>query len=148
MGGRDRDRAGRARNARPRDALGRPLPHGSRGVDRVPEDVILSPDEALRQAQRFIEDGYPFHAHEVLEGVWKTTEGEHRELWKGLAQFAVGLTHLQRGNAKGAATLLRRAADRIEPYSADPPPDLDVAALASDARWLADRITREWETVL
>jgi hypothetical protein len=148
MGGRDRDSTGRARNARPRDALGRPLPHGSRGVDRVPEDVILPPDEALRQARWFIEDGYPFHAHEVLEGVWKATEGEHRDLWKGLAQFAVGLTHLQRGNSKGAAALLRRAADRIEPYSADPPPDLDVAALASDARWLAERITREWETVL
>lgn len=143
MGGRDRDSAGRARNARPRDALGRPLPHGSRGVDRVPEDVILAPDEALRQAQRFIEDGYPFHAHEVFEGVWKATEGEHRELWKGLAQFAVGLTHLQRGNPKGAARLLRRAADRIESYSAESPPGLDVAALASDARWLADRIARE-----
>ena len=29
---RDRDGAGRARNARPRDALGRPLPPGSAGV--------------------------------------------------------------------------------------------------------------------
>jgi uncharacterized protein len=143
MGGRDRDSAGRARNARPRDALGRPLPHGSPGVDRVPEDVVLSPDEALRQAQRFIEDGYPFHAHEVFEGVWKATEGEHRELWKGLAQFAVGLTHLQRGNSKGAVTLLRRAADRIAPHSAAAPSGLDAAALADDARWLAERITRE-----
>ncbi len=143
MGGRDRDSAGRARNARPRDALGRPLPHGSRGVDRVPEDVILTPDEALRQAQRFIEDGYPFHAHEVFEGVWKATEGESRELWKGLAQLAVGLTHLQRGNTKGAATLLRRAAGRIEPHSAESPPGLDVASLASQARWLAERVARE-----
>ncbi|HEX8936582.1 MAG TPA: DUF309 domain-containing protein [Pseudonocardiaceae bacterium] len=143
MGGRDRDSAGRARNARPRDALGRPLPHGSPGVDRVPEDVVLPPDEALRQAQRFIEDGYPFHAHEVFEGVWKATEGEHRELWKGLAQFAVGLTHLQRGNSKGAVTLLRRAADRIAPHSAAAPSGLDAAALAGDARWLAERITRE-----
>jgi hypothetical protein len=148
MGGRDRDSAGRARNARPRDALGRPLPHGSPGVDRVPEDVILAPDEALRQARQFIEDGHPFHAHEVFEAVWKATEGEHRELWQGLAQFAVGLTHLQRGNSKGAATLLRRAADRIEPHSAHAPPGLDVASLASDARWLAERITCEWETVL
>ena len=143
MGGRDRDSAGRARNARPRDALGRPLPHGSPGVDRVPEDVVLSPDEARRQAQRFIEDGYPFHAHEVFEGVWKATEGEHRELWKGLAQFAVGLTHLQRGNSKGAVTLLRRAADRIAPHSAAAPSGLDAAALADDVRWLAERITRE-----
>jgi hypothetical protein len=140
MDGRDRDSAGRAHNARPRDALGRPLPRGSRGVDQVPEDVTLSPDEALAQAQRFLDDGYPFHAHEVLEGVWKATTGEHRELWQGLAQLAVGLTHLQRGNPKGAVTLLRRAADRIDPYAGESPHGLDVAGLVSQARWLAARI--------
>jgi hypothetical protein len=138
MDSRDRDSAGRARNARPRDALGRPLPHGSPGVERVPEDLRLSPEEALRQAQRFIEDGLPFHAHEVFEGVWKATSGERRELWQGLAQFAVGLTHLQRGNPRGAVALLRRAADRIGPYSAEPPVGLDIAELASYARWLAN----------
>jgi hypothetical protein len=137
---RDRDSAGRPRNARPRDALGRLLPHGSLGVERVPEDVTLSPEQALRQAQRFIDDGYPFHAHEVFEGVWKATTGEHRALWQGLAQLAVGLTHLQRGNPKGAVALLRRSADRIDPYAGESPHGLDVAGLASQARWLAARI--------
>lgn len=143
MDSRDRDRTGRARNARPRDAQGRPLPPGTPGVDRVPEDVVLSPDGAVRQAQRLIDDGYPFHAHEVFEGVWKATEGEHRELWQGLAQLAVGLTHVQRGNAKGAVTLLRRGADRIDPYAAAPPHGLDVAGLAGHARSLAARIERD-----
>ena len=143
MSGRDRDPTGRARNARPRDALGRPLPHGVQGVDRVPEDVALSPGEALRQAQQLIDDGYPFHAHEVLEGVWKVTSGEHRALWQGLAQLAVGLTHMQRGNPKGAVTLLRRGAGRLDPYAADPPHGLDVAGLAGHARSLAARIERD-----
>jgi hypothetical protein len=140
MSSRDRDPTGRARNARPRDAQGRPLPHGAQGVDRVPEDVVLSPDDAVRQAQQLIDDGYPFHAHEVLEGTWKVTSGERRELWQGLAQLAVGLTHVQRGNPKGAATLLRRGADRIDPYAAEPPHGLDVAGLAHHARSLAHRI--------
>lgn len=144
MDARDRDSAGRARNARPRDALGRPLPRGSpRGVDRVAEDVTLSPDEAVAQAQRFLDDGQPFHAHEVFEGVWKATSGDHRELWQGLAQLAVGLTHLQRGNAKGGVALLRRAADRIAPYSATPPHNINVAALASQARSHAALIEHE-----
>ncbi|MGH3911364.1 MAG: DUF309 domain-containing protein, partial [Pseudonocardiaceae bacterium] len=86
---------------------------------------------------------YPFHAHEVLEGVWKSTEGEQRELWQGLAQLAVGLTHIQRGNPKGAAALLRRAADRIDPYAAAPPHGVDVAAVAGYARTLAARIERD-----
>jgi uncharacterized protein len=140
MDSRDRDSAGRARNARPRDALGRPLPRGSPGVERVPEDLQLSPEEALRQAQRLIEGGFPFHAHEVFEGVWKSTSGERRELWQGLAQFAVGLTHLQRGNPRGAVALLRRAADRIGPHSAEAPVGLDIAELANYARWLADTV--------
>ncbi|MGH3771957.1 MAG: DUF309 domain-containing protein, partial [Pseudonocardiaceae bacterium] len=143
MDSRDRDAGGRARNARPRDAQGRPLPRGARGVDRVPEDAVLSPDDAVRQAQRLIDDGYPFQAHEVFEGVWKATSGEHRELWRGLAQLAVGLTHVQRGNRKGAVTLLRRGADRIDPYTAEPPYGLDVAGLVGHARWLAARIERD-----
>ncbi|MGH3883121.1 MAG: DUF309 domain-containing protein [Pseudonocardiaceae bacterium] len=143
MSSRDRDPTGRARNARPRDAQGRPLPHGAQGVDRVPEDVALSPDDAVRQAQQLIDDGYPFHAHEVLEGVWKATAGEHRELWQGLAQLAVGLTHVQRGNPRGAAALLHRSADRIDPHAADPPHGLDVAGLAGHARSLAARIERD-----
>lgn len=104
---------------------------------------MLSPDEALRQAQQLIDDGYPFHAHELLEGVWKATLGEQRELWRGLAQFAVGLTHVQRGNAKGAAALLRRAAARIACYADAPPRGLDVAGLTEHAHTLAGRIERD-----
>jgi uncharacterized protein len=143
MNSRDRDPTGRARNARPRDALGRPLPHGAQGVSRVPEDVALSPGEAVRLAQQLIDDGYPFHAHEVFEGVWKATWGQQRELWQGLAQLAVGLTHMQRGNPKGAAALLRRGAARIEPYGADFPHGLDIAGLAAHARMLAARVERD-----
>lgn len=119
--------------------MGRPLPYGSPGVDRVPDSVVLGPDEAVREAQRLIDDGLPFHAHEVFEGVWKATAGTDRELWRGLAQLAVGLTHLQRGNHKGGVALLRRAADRLDPYSAQAPYRLNVAGLASYARRLADR---------
>ena len=68
---RDRDIRGRAHNARPRDGLGRPLPRGSDGVERVPDDLVLPPLESLAEAQRLLDLGRPFHAHEVLEGTWK-----------------------------------------------------------------------------
>lgn len=103
---------------------------------------MLSPEDAIGQAQRLIDDGYPFHAHEVFEAVWKATSGEHRELWQGLAQLAVGLTHVQRGNPKGAVALLRRGADRIDLYAGESPHGLDVAGLAGHARSLAARIER------
>jgi hypothetical protein len=107
---RDRDEAGRARNARPRDALGRPLPYGEPGEPRAPEGVVRTPAETLREAQQLLDAGRPFHAHEVFEDAWKTGPDDERDLWRGLAQLAVGLTHAARGNAAGAATLLARGA--------------------------------------
>lgn len=136
--GRDRDPAGRARNARPRDGLGRPLPHGTAGVERVPEDLVLPPRESLAEAQRLLSAGRPFHAHEVLEGTWKAAPASERDLWQGLAQLAVGLTHRARGNATGAATLLRRGAGLLAPYADAPPHGLDLAAIIATAHALAD----------
>jgi hypothetical protein len=135
---RDRDPTGRARNNRPRDGLGRPLPRGAEGVERVPDDLVLPPAESLVESQRLIDAGRPFHAHEVLEGTWKAAPAGERDLWQGLAQLAVGLTHRARGNPAGASTLLARGASRIEPYAGAPPYGIDVAGLVAAARALAD----------
>ena len=135
---RDRDTAGRARNERPRDRLGRPLPRGLPGVPRQPEGVVRSPDQTLLEAQRLLDDGMPFHAHEVLEDTWKSAPEASRGLWQGLAQLAVGVTHAARGNPAGAVTLLRRGADHIEPYQHEPPHGIDVAGLL---RWARDHAT-------
>jgi hypothetical protein len=141
---RDRDAQGRARNARPRDASGRPLPRGAEGVEQSPEDdVVREPAESLREAQRLLDGGYPFSAHEVLEAAWKASQAPERDMWQGLAQLAVGLTHVQRGNAKGAAALLRRGAERIGTRAADPPHGLDLAGLRDRAVGLAERIERD-----
>src|ERR1700689_2989418 len=137
---RDRDPAGRPRNARPRDGLGRPLPRGQAGADRVPEDVSLPPAEALALAQDLLAPGRPFHAHEVLEASWKQAPEPERELWRGLAQVAVGLTHLQRGNARGAVALLRRGAERVSGYAGAPPYGIDAAGVARTAAGLAAQI--------
>ncbi|QQQ74817.1 DUF309 domain-containing protein [Saccharothrix sp. 6-C] len=128
---RDRDDQGRARNARPRDGLGRPLPYGLPGVERQPEGVPRTPEESLVEAQRLLDLGRPFHAHEVLEDAWKAAPEPERELWRGLAQLAVGATHAARGNASGASALLSRGARNIAPYRDDPPHGVDVAGLVA-----------------
>lgn len=134
---RDRDETGRARNARPRDGLGRPLPHGAAGVHRQPEGITRTPDATLDEGQRLLDDGMPFHAHEVFEDAWKSTaDPARRPVWKGLAQLAVGLTHAARGNPTGAASLLRRGALTLAPYVYDPPHGIDVAGLC---RWAGEQ---------
>ncbi|MFE0703150.1 DUF309 domain-containing protein [Streptomyces sp. NPDC058872] len=134
---------GRARSARPRDGLGRPLPYGAEGVPRQAEGIVREPGETLREAQRLLDAGMPFHAHEVFEDAWKSGPEVERDLWQGLAQLAVGLTHAARGNAAGGARLLRRGAERLvrggpfaEAYG------VDVDGLVSWAGELADRVER------
>jgi predicted metal-dependent hydrolase len=83
----------------------------------------------------------PFHAHEVLEATWKAAPDAERDLWQGLAQLAVGLTHALRGNSSGAATLLRRGADRVAGYVDEPPYGIDVAGLLEWARSLAAQLS-------
>jgi hypothetical protein len=137
---RDRDEAGRPFNARPRDGLGRPLPRGTAGRPPAAEGPAQPPEDSLVEAQRLIDEGGAFHAHEVLEATWKAAPGPQRELWRGLAQLAVGLTHAHRGNAVGATRLLRRAADRIAAYADDPPYGVDVTGLVAWADAVATRI--------
>ena len=144
MAARDRDETGRPRNDRPRDALGRPLPHGSPGVARIPEDLELAPHDSLTYAQRLLDQGFPFHAHDVLEAAWKTGPDSERHLWKALAQLAVGVTHIQRGNMTGAITLLRRAADGLAVGGAAPY-GIDAAGLAAHAAALSEDLAAEVE---
>jgi uncharacterized protein len=130
---RDRDPSGRARNARPRDELGRPLPRSAPGpqdVPRIPDDLTITPAEAAELGGRLLAEGRPFHAHEVFEAAWKSTPGPERELWRGLAQIAVGLTHARRGNAAGAAALLRRGAGHVREHA---PAKTDKTDKAADA---------------
>jgi hypothetical protein len=137
---RDRDATGRAKNARPRDGLGRPLDRTSTGEPIFGDDLELAPGEALPLAQRLIDDRRPFHAHEVLEAAWKTAPAPERPIWKGLAQIAVGLTHARRENAAGATALLRRGAQAVADYNGVLPAGLDATAVVTSARRIADRI--------
>jgi hypothetical protein len=125
---RDRDEEGRPRQARPRDELGRPLPYGAEGVEPVSEDP-LPPLETVRFAVELLDQGRPFSAHEVFEARWKDAPEAEHDLWQGLAQLCVGLTHALRGNATGAGRLLERGNGRLERYTAagGPTYGLDLA---------------------
>ena len=177
---RDRDPDGRPRNARLRDALGRPLDRadagagagatgggdagglggvgrvGGVGGERIPDDLLLAGPDAARLADELLRAGRPFHAHEVLEASWKTGPASERDLWQGLAQVAVGLTHAQRGNARGAVALLSRGVQRVRVYQAassaaspaaspmgDRPYGIDLAAFLAASDDLAARIDRD-----
>jgi hypothetical protein len=97
-----------------------------------------TPLELLAQAQRLLDAGRPFQAHEVLEAGWKRAPENERPLWRALAQLAVGVTHSLRGNVAGAQALYARAAGELEAWDVGAAPyGIDVESLAETARRLA-----------
>ena len=107
----------RNKSERPRDLLGRPLPWGAEGALELEDFDSLSLDENHELGKVHARAGEWFAAHEAWETAWKQArDTEEAELFKGLSQMGAGYVHLFRGNAHGAATLLRRAAMRISRY--------------------------------
>ncbi|MEE8602442.1 DUF309 domain-containing protein [Euzebya tangerina] len=135
---RDRNDDGKPENARPRDRFGAPLPRDAEDQlpDRVePEDVVDTVEDTLACAIALFDEERFFEAHEFFEWAWKgpMTPDDQRQLFKGLAQICVGYCHIQRGNATGAASLLERGIEHIEPYGENAQ-GIDLVAVGEDAQ--------------
>lgn len=106
---------------------------------------MREPRETVAEAQRLLDAGRPFHAHEVFEDAWKAGPEEERALWRGLAQLAVGLTHCARGNVTGGPRLLRRGAGAVEEWAAGGAGTygMDLGGVVAWARALAGRVERD-----
>jgi len=98
------------------------------------EPFTLPEDEVLRRGGALFDDGMYWEAHEVWEEVWRMRAGRpDRDFLKGIIQGAAGMWHATQGNYKGAASVLARAADYLEPYR--PAKDgIDVDTLADALR--------------
>jgi hypothetical protein len=115
-------------------------------VPRIPDDLTVTGAEAAVMGGGLLAEGRPFHAHEVFEAAWKTGPEAERDLWQGLAQIAVGLTHARRGNVRGAVALLRRGTRRVSDYAGAGDArryGIDPGFVASRAEDLAARIERD-----
>jgi hypothetical protein len=107
----------RNKSRRPRDQLGRPQPWDAENTLRLEDFDSLPPRENHRLAREHLAAGRYFPAHEAWETAWKQSrDTEDAEFFKGLSQLGAGYTHLMRGNAHGAITLLRRGGGRVRAY--------------------------------
>ncbi len=103
--------------------------------------AVVSDADRIRDGLRLFNERYFFEAHEVLEDVWHRDRDESRLFLQGLIQICAGFHHLQNGNARGAAELLQRGADKMRK---DPDRNLgfDTAALLSEVDACRGRIER------
>ncbi len=132
----------RNKSERPRDRLGRPLPWEAKGELELEDFDSLSLEANHELGRRHARAGRWFPAHEAWETAWKQArDTDEAELFKGLSQMGAGYVHLLRGNAHGAAALLRRAARRIGGYE-DGHRGVPTMALAARLSADADAVER------
>jgi hypothetical protein len=111
------------------------------GVEPVSEEPLPA-DETVQVATALVREGRTFSAHEVLEARWKAGPEEERDLWQGLAQLCVGVTHAARGNAVGAARLVERGSGRLRRYVDTDGPTYGLE-LPAVIEWARRRLARE-----
>lgn len=63
-----------------------------------------------------INQGSYFHAHDVLEEVWKEVRGDNRLFYQGVVQVAIAMHHFSKANMAGAQSVLAKARKNLEPY--------------------------------
>ena len=130
------------KTTRPRDELGRLLPWDAENRLQLEDFDALPLEENHRLARRHFDGGRFFPAHEAWETAWKQArDTDDAEFFKGLSQLGAGYVHLLRGNAHGAARLLRRASGRVGGY-APGHRGVDTARVASTAGELAEAVER------
>ena len=73
--------------------------------------MALEEGLALMRSERW------FDAHEELEVEWREAPAGERDFLQGLVHVTVAWHHAARGNARGAAGQLEKAARRLGPYA-------------------------------
>ena len=76
----------------------------------------LASDPAFRRGVELFNAREFFECHEVLEDLWRPTQGEPRLFLQAVIHIAVGFYHHQRGNRTGAELQLRKGLRKLAGY--------------------------------
>lgn len=71
-------------------------------------------DDAVSQGISYFNDERFWECHEVLEGVWKTIDGDEKKLVNGLILVAAGLVHYQKDEDDTCISIFKRALEKLE----------------------------------
>ena len=74
---------------------------------------MIATSPKLTQAIEKFNQGDYFRAHDALEELWMPETGPTRPFYQSLIQISVGLLHAQRGNHKGALSLLSQGLEKL-----------------------------------
>ena len=86
-----------------------PLDHAKHVIEETFEK-----EDAVSQGISYFNDERFWECHEVLEGVWKTIDGEEKQLVNGLILVAAGLVHYQKDEDETCISIFNRALEKLQ----------------------------------
>lgn len=81
-------------------------------IDKIVE-VELDKKVSLELARQLFNTEKYWKTHEILEGVWKHTQGDERALLNGIILVAAALVHYQKGEHDTCISIMKRALDKL-----------------------------------
>lgn len=81
-------------------------------IDRIVEGE-LDKKISLELARQLFNNEKYWKTHEILEGVWKNTQGDERALLNGMILVAAALVHYQKGEHDVCISIMKRALDKL-----------------------------------
>ena len=86
-----------------------PLDHAKHVIEETFEK-----DDAISQGISYFNEHRFWECHEVLEGVWKSIDGEEKYLVNGLILVAAGLVHYQKDEDDVCISIFNRALEKLD----------------------------------
>lgn len=71
------------------------------------------PEDAVREARTLFNAERYWESHEVLEGVWRTLQGEEKSFVQGVILVCAAFVHHQKGEERVAVGVLKRAEKQL-----------------------------------
>jgi uncharacterized protein len=77
-------------------------------IDRIIEKD-LDKRESIKLARELFNNEKYWKTHEILEGIWKHTQGDERDLLNGIILIAAALVHYQKAELAICISIMKRA---------------------------------------
>jgi uncharacterized protein len=97
----------------------RAVPAEAASTVRSPGSMNGEQHEGFRQGLEEFNTERFFEAHEAWEQVWLAAAGTEKRFLQGIIQIAAAFHHYQRGNRRGACSLLEAGLRRLHDLPAD-----------------------------
>ena len=73
----------------------------------------LDKKESIKLARELFNNEKYWKTHEVLEGIWKHTQGDEKVLLNGIILVAAALVHYQKGELEICISIMKRALSKL-----------------------------------